>query len=505
MKSRTSGVLLHISSLPSAGGIGDLGPAAFEFARLLAAAGQSWWQILPLTPTSPSLGNSPYSSFSAFAGNPLFISPELLARQGLVSYADLDAARAAAGGGDEAAERVDFARVEAERQHLLRTAFERNRHILATDAGFLRFLAQHRHWLEEYALFVTLKAAFDGRSWVEWPEPLRLRDPHALAGWMEKESIALQREYFIQYLFHAQWGELRRACKRLGLRLVGDVPIYVTHDSADVWANPQYFKLDAAGNPTAVAGVPPDYFSETGQRWGNPVYQWDALEADGFRWWTRRLEHNLWLCDWVRLDHFRGFAGYWEIPVEEETAVNGAWVAAPGKQMFAALTAHLPSPLPVIAEDLGVITDDVRELQQAFALPGMKVLQFGFDGQAHNEHLPHNLTSTSSVLYTGTHDNDTSVGWYAKASEETRDHHRRYMNVSGNDPSWELIRLAYSSVAETVIVPIWDVMRLDGDNRMNTPGVASGNWQFRYTKDMLQADLAGGLNYLAQMYARKNG
>ena len=506
MQSRSSGVLLHISSLPSAGGIGDIGPAAHRFARLLAAAGQSLWQILPLNPTSSALGNSPYSSFSAFAGNPLFISPESLVRQGMASYADLDAAQSMACRGNGFMQHIDFPQVEKERQYLLHTVFERNRHILSTDPGFLRFCAEHRHWLDDYALFATLKAAHAGRSWVDWPESLRVRDPHTLAAWAEKERIAVQRECFIQYVFFTQWGDLRRVCGRLGLRLVGDLPIYVTHDSADVWAHPQYFKLDSAGNLTVVAGVPPDYFSETGQRWGNPVYRWDALRADGFQWWLRRVEHNLLLCDWIRLDHFRGFAGYWEIPVAEATAVNGAWVPAAGKELFAALAERFPH-LPFIAEDLGVITHDVRELQHAFALPGMKVLQFAFAGDlVENPHIPF-LCEKNAVIYSGTHDNAPTRAWFAAASDEEKQNLMEYVGheVSGEDAHQALIRLGLASVASMAVFPMQDILGLGAETRMNTPSLPSGNWTWRLTPDELRPGCLDGLAGRAAFYGRHAG
>ncbi len=499
MRVRLSGVLLHISSLPSSRNIGDLGPSAHAFARLLAECGQSAWQFLPLGPTSPAIGNSPYSSPSAFAGNALFISPELLVQEGFISHADCDAACA----GDFGRETVvDYVRAEKEREALLDAAFEKNRHRLDTDAGFAAFRAEHAFWLDDYARFMTIKRAHGGAVWTRWPEKLARRDPSALAAWDNGERDAMQRERFIQYLFFRQWAALRAHCRKLGLRLIGDAPIYVTHDSADVWANPCFFKLDGAFEPTVVAGVPPDYFSATGQRWGNPVYEWEALRHDGFRWWIQRLEHNLLLFDTVRLDHFRGFAGYWEIPATEKTAVNGKWVEAPGDALFAVLARRM-GHLPFIAEDLGVITPDVRELQRDYRLPGMAILQFAFGGGA-NPYAPFRL-DPYRVVYPGTHDNAPTKGWFCcDASHEEKENLAAYAGheITEENCHKTLLRLAHASVAGLSIVPMQDVLGLGMDARMNTPSVAEGNWTWRMRPDDMRTDAMSHLTRATSLFGR---
>ena len=490
MRLRLSGVLLHISSLPSAHGIGDFGPSAHDFARLLAASGQSLWQFLPLNPTSPAIGNSPYSSPSAFAGNTSFISPELLIEEGFVSREDVE--RAAFGevnwldGGTDVGY-VDFERVEGSRRALLQTAFDRNRHRLDADSSFQAFTEANAYWLDDYVRFVTIKNAHGGAAWINWPESLARRDMAALNDWDMRENIAMQREKFAQYLFYRQWAGLRRVCSCLGVRLVGDVPIYVTHDSADVWANPHLFKLDGAGFPFVVAGVPPDYFSPTGQRWGNPLYNWEALGSAGYDWWVRRIMHNLAMFDCLRLDHFRGFAGYWEIPAIEKTAINGRWVDAPGRQLFHVLVRRLLS-LPFIAEDLGVITPDVRELQHEMGFPGMAVLQFGFGGNlAENPHAPF-MQRPNQVVYTGTHDNAPAKGWFQDgASHQERENLAAYTGWSQTPEmcAGALIRLALGSVADTCIIPAQDILGLGMEARMNTPSTVTGNWAWRLRPNQL--------------------
>ncbi|MDP3426371.1 MAG: 4-alpha-glucanotransferase, partial [Humidesulfovibrio sp.] len=411
---RTSGVLLHLTSLPSRFGIGDLGPEALRFAEFLAMAGQSRWQVLPITPTASSLGNSPYSSFSAFAGNTLCISPEGLCDDGLLTRQELGSFALPEGG------RVDFESVERMKEAMLRMIFERR---LAADGysgdsggdsggefygepGFAEFRGHNAAWLPDFALFMALKRYFGGVAWPAWPEDIRLRRQEALQGYGLLLHHEIMFQEFCQWLFFRQWGRLKWELSKLDVEIVGDVPIYVTHDSADVWANQRLFKLDQAGQPLFVAGVPPDYFSKTGQRWGNPVFDWEACQAEGFAWWIRRMRHNFGLFDLVRLDHFRGFAGYWEIAAEEKTAIKGAWVPALGLELFTALKqAH--GSLPLIAEDLGVITDDVVALKERFNLPGMKILQFGFGPHTPTcPDAPHNHEQ-NCVVYTGTHDNNT--------------------------------------------------------------------------------------------------
>lgn len=500
MFTRASGLLLHITSLPSRYGIGDLGPAAYAFARLLRDIGQLYWQFLPLGPTSPAIGNSPYSSCSAFAGNPLLISPEKMVDDGLLSWADIEGTPA------HAPDRVDFETVEHHRARVLRAAFERNRHWLEKDHAFSTFCQQASHWLQDYVRFVTIKQQYGGSIWSEWPEPLRYRDENALAEWDAAHREDLLFETFVQYLFFRQWHDLRTHCNDLGVRLIGDVPIYVTYDSADVWTHPQFFKLDENRAPISVAGVPPDYFSRTGQRWGNPVYDWNALSRDGFSWWIRRMAHNFSLTDLARIDHFRGFAGYWEIPAEEETAIHGKWVDAPGMQLFSALSRNF-TVLPLIAEDLGIITPDVRELKAAFNLPGMKVLQFGFGGDnlIQNPDAPMNHEK-HCILYTGTHDNSPMREWFAnEAGEQGRENFSTFAGhaVSEASVAETAIRIAMSSVANTAIFPVQDVLGLDGSARMNTPSVAKGNWEWRLRPEEMELPFFKEFARMTQFFGRR--
>ena len=503
---RGYGLLLHISSLPSAYGIGDLGPAAHEFAAVLARAGASVWQFLPLHPTSTFIGNSPYSSPSAFAGNPLFISPEYLVRDGYVSHADLDCACMCLAGGALTPEpgRVDFAAVTAHRNHLLCAAYERNCHTLQGNAAFHNFCRMHDYWLHDYARFVSLKEEHGGAAWIDWPKELRRRDPKALLAWDAHAFHAVMREKFIQFLFFSQWKSLREACNRAGVALLADIPIYVTHDSADVWANPQFFHLDDTMRPVAVSGVPPDYFSETGQRWGTPLYNWELLEREDFFWWKRRLGHTLLVADMARLDHFRGFCGYWEIPAEEETAVNGRWRKAPAKAFFSSLREHF-NGLPFVAENLGVITDDVRQTMRDFSLPGMHVLQFAFGGDtpAENPDIPHRHEALS-VVYTGTHDNAPTRAWFAGIPHQER---MNLLTYIGRDAHLEtatatLARLAFASVAECAVLPAQDALDLGAEARMNTPGVAAGNWAWRLVPGQMTSESLAWLTEYARVYGR---
>ncbi len=505
MRPRVCGVLLHISSLPSAYGIGDLGPAAHAFARALAENGLTHWQFLPLTPTSPFIGNSPYSSPSAFAGNPLFISPELLLEDGFISYADLDSAL---GGTPEQAlgrdgRAVDYASVTAHRNALLRAAFAKNQPLLRANANFNFFAAKHADWLDDYAAFMSIKEACNGAIWTSWPEGLKQRRPDALAEWREKHGYEIGFHKFTQFLFFSQWERLRRACRKMGVSLVGDMPIYVTDDSVDVWAAPNLFELDENGTPSKVAGVPPDYFSETGQRWGNPVYRWDVMRQDNFKWWNRRIEHNLSMTDVVRLDHFRGFAGYWEISAEEPTAVNGRWRTAPGQELFASISRRLGN-LPVIAEDLGVITPDVRELMADFGFPSMRVLQFAFgENMSESPHIPFNH-QRNQVAYTGTHDNQTARQWFIETTEAERNNLRSYLgcDVQADNAHLALIRLALASPAETVIIPMQDILGLGAEGRMNTPSVSRGNWTWRLSENQAGTDSFAQLRGLCRLYGR---
>lgn len=477
---RASGILLHITSLPSEYGIGDLGPWSRRFAAFLAEMGQSYWQILPVCP--PGFGNSPYSGMSAFAGNTALLSPDALVHEGLLAVEDLPPQDAAD------PRRVDFTHVGASREAMLDKAFARGGEDVSTDPGFKDFCRENADWLDDWALFATLKERFGRVAWDHWPEPFRFRDPAVLDAWRDEAHELLARERFAQFLFHRQWREFKEYCNGLGVNIIGDVPIYVTYDSADVWSRPDLYQLDHQRRPIFVAGVPPDYFSATGQRWGNPVYDWRAHRDEKYQWWTRRMRHGLAQCDFLRVDHFRGFAGYWRIPVHEQTAVRGEWAEAPGVEFFTVLLRRF-GVLPIIAEDLGVITADVRELKQMFGFPGMKILQFAF-GSEWSKHVPH-FYDAHSLVYTGTHDNNTVLGWYENESTKAeRQALARYLGrvPSSEDVHMAMIRLAMQSVSNTAIFPMQDVLGLGGQHRMNTPATVNGNWLWR----LLPSDMDTG-------------
>ncbi len=495
---RTSGILLHPSSLPGPFGIGDLGPAAHRFVDLLAESGQGLWQVLPLGPTG--YRDSPYQCTSAFAGNPLLISPERLLEWGWIEPAHLKQPQLPE-------DRVDFGAVAAWKTTLLGRA-QRGFAARANDADrddFAGFKERHRDWLEDYALYAALKAAHDSRPWTDWPEPLALHEPKALGAWAKSHKAAVERHRFVQYLFFRQWSELRAYAHGRGVHLVGDMPIFVAHDSSEVWTHRDWFQLDGRGHPTVIAGVPPDYFSPTGQRWGNPLYRWDVLAADGYRFWVERLRHALGVMDLVRVDHFRGFAGYWEIPASEETAVQGRWVQGPGMDLFEAMRESLGPDLPLIAEDLGVITPDVEALRDGLGLPGMAILQFAFEdiagGFGRSEFLPHNHRKNLAV-YTGTHDNNTLLGWWADKDDEIRHQARRYLNSDGMAIHWDFIRAALASVAALAIFPLQDLVGAGPEGCMNRPGTAEGNWVWRYREEQIDPDAAPRLRELTRLYGR---
>ena len=491
---RSAGVLLHPTSLPGPYGIGDLGPAARDWVDTLAAAGQSYWQILPLSPTG--YGDSPYQSFSAFAGNAALVSPELLARDGLLTAEDLRSAPSLPEG------RADYDRAGPFKGRLLKQAWERFR---AGRADTLRdefdaFRRQKASWLDDYALFMALKDAHGGANWRDWPAPLRRREPEALAEARRSLAEQVGQYQFQQFLFFRQWRAVKEYANSRGVRLIGDAPIFVSADSADVWANPEIFLLDEQRRPTAVAGVPPDYFSPTGQLWGNPLYNWDALKQTGYGWWVNRIRTVMEKVDLVRLDHFRGFAAAWHVPAGEETAVNGRWVPGPGADLFETLRAELGG-LPIIAEDLGEITPDVYELRDRFGLPGMKVLHFAFGETAANPFLPHNY-ERNAVAYTGTHDNDTTLGWYQHLDEGRKDHVRRYLARPDDDIVWNLIRLAWASVANLAVVPAQDVLELGSEARMNFPGRPEGNWRWRLLPGQFGEAARDRLAEMTELYGR---
>ncbi len=493
---RASGVLLHPTSLPGSPAIGDLGPAATRFIDFLAAAGQTYWQVLPLGPTG--YGDSPYQCFSAFAGNPLLISPQKLAAEGILD------ASAIAANEPWPIGRVDFGRVIPWKRALLRAAFDRFRaEANATQrAAFDRFCQEAAAWLDDFALFMALKDEHNGAPWWEWERPLRQRAPDAIRAASDRLANAIAEHRFQQWLFFRQWRELRDYAQERGVRLIGDIPIFAARDSADVWANPHLFYLDDDGNPTIVAGVPPDYFSATGQLWGNPLYRWDVMHETGYAWWIERFRAIFRLVDVARVDHFRGFEAYWSVPAHETTAVNGRWNPGPGAAFFQAVIDAL-GELPIIAEDLGFITPAVAALRDQFAFPGMKVLQFAFSTDGRDPYLPHNY-QPNCVVYTGTHDNDTTVGWFTGSSTaEERAFVRRYLRRDGSDIAWDLIHLAWLSVADTAIAPMQDLLRLGTEARMNLPGSLGGNWQWRCPPDALADDLAQALRDLTDLCNRR--
>ena len=496
---RTSGLLLPISALPSAYGIGDLGPAAFQFADFLTRTNQRLWQVLPVGPIGP--GASPYSSPSTFAGNPLLISPEPLVEDGLLTEDDL------APLAELPDDHVDYARLVPRKRKVLRTAFDRYRADSSTpDATRLhRFRKNQSAWLDDYALYAALKDAHDGAGWTEWPSALVQREPDALARAREEHERAIDRHVFWQYLFHRQWSALQAYCHARDIRLFGDLPIYVAPDSADVWAHQELFHLDDDGTPSAVAGVPPDYFSPEGQRWGNPLYRWDRMAERDYEWWTERLRRAFGLFDLVRLDHFRGFDEYWAIPAKEDTAINGSWKDGPGADFFRTMEEEF-GELPVVAEDLGIITDSVGELRDTFDFPGMAVLQFAFGGSPENKFLPHNHRR-NLVAYTGTHDNNTIAGWWREGlSEQRKPFVQSYLNLPDENPGdavhWHALRAVMASVAARVVTPLQDVIGLGSEGRINTPGTEENNWTWRFTADQISEEDEERLAEITHLYGR---
>ncbi len=482
LQQRQAGMLLHPTSLPGPWHCGDLGAEAYHFVDFLQAAGQRVWQVLPLGPTQDDL--SPYQSPSAYAGNPELISIEALSQAGWLDV-----------------EPVPITMPHAKHELIARAwrTFSARADKGARDE-LQRFIGHAAYWLEDYALFRVIKGLQQGTPWNEWPVALRDHDAAALRRLADDHAEELAVVRFEQFLFFRQWFALKRYANEHGVAMFGDMPIFVAHDSADVWSQRNCFDLDECGQPLVVAGVPPDYFSATGQRWGNPQYDWEWMEADGFRWWLQRFEGQLWMFDLLRIDHFRGFEAYWEIPAHEETAMNGRWVKAPGDALFAVLQRRI-DPLPVVAEDLGIITAEVEALRRKYALPGMKILQFAFDGGAANPYLPHNHRR-NSVVYTGTHDNDTTVGWYDSLPEGVQRQVAEYFGKPGEAMPWPLLRAAYASVAKLAMAPLQDVLGLDGTHRMNTPGTTAGNWRWRFSWEMVPPDLAPRLRRLAALYGR---
>jgi 4-alpha-glucanotransferase len=485
---RSSGILIHPTSFPGRYGIGDLGHEAYRFLDFLHETGTKLWQILPLGPTG--YGDSPYQSFSAFAGNPYLISPDLLLEDNLLHSDDL---KEGLGFSDK---QVNFGQVIGAKLNILERAFirfEREPELVSVREAYARFCTDAANWLDDYALFMAIKEANGGGAWSGWSDELKNRNEAVLAEASQKYKDAIERFKFYQFIFFRQWNALRDYAREKNIQIIGDIPIFVSMDSADVWSNPELFYLDDQKIPTVVAGVPPDYFSPTGQLWGNPLYKWSVHKETGYAWWIERFQATFEMVDIVRLDHFRGFAGYWEVPAGNLTAEHGRWMPGPGADFFAALSDALDE-LPIIAEDLGEITPDVFELRDQFNLPGMKILQFAFSDDT-NPFLPHHYPE-NCVAYTGTHDNDTVHGWYDTAPEHSRDFARRYMSVDGNDIAWDMIRTLWHSRADMVLAQMQDILSMDSSGRMNYPGRLGGNWDWRMRTDALSDDLKDKLRAL---------
>ncbi len=503
--SRGSGILLHPTSLPGDFGIGDLGNEAFRFVDFLDLSSQKYWQILPLGPTG--FGDSPYQCFSAFAGNTLLISPEKLAEDDLITADDLVERP------DFPADKVDFDGVYKWKNPLLNSAYEGLNHATNVDlrGKFETFCQENEWWLDDYSLYRSIKREQEQRPWFEWPDALKLREEQALRIASEQLYEEVRAEKFFQFLFFRQWSAVKEYANGKGVKIIGDIPIFVALDSSDVWCNQDKFKLNADGTAKVVAGVPPDYYSKTGQLWGNPIYDWDEMRRDGFRWWIARMHSTLQIVDVVRVDHFRGFAASWEVPGKDKTAENGRWVDVPGKELFTELKRSL-FDLPVIAEDLGVVTPDVEELRDSFDFPGMRILQFAFGGDANHLDLPHNYIKNCAA-YTGTHDNDTAVGWFhsqagagsTRDKKEIRREHDyclKYLNSNGTEIHWDFIRSVWASVADTAIAPLPDLLGLGTEGRMNLPASTSGNWHWRMTKDSITDEITSRLKELTETYGR---
>ena len=498
MDKRGSGILLHITSLPSPYGIGDLGKSAYDFADFLHHTKQTFWQVLPLTPTSHVFGNSPYSSFSAFAGNKALISPDILVEEGLISKKDLDPKPKFPDSF------CDFKHVVPYKEKLLHNAYRHFKQKEKKSTAFCDFCQANQHWLDDFATFIVLKTHFKGQPWYMWPEDLKNRIPDRLAATKDHFRDEIEYEKFLQFRFYRQWFALKKYCNERYIHIIGDIPIYVNLDSSDVWANQRLFKLDEHKRPTALSGVPPDYFSATGQLWGNPIYRWDVLQEEGYSWWIDRMEHNMSLFDIVKVDHFRGFIAYWEVPAGSIDAVNGKWVDVPYEDFFKTLKRRFYS-LPMLAEDLGTITPDVKEVLYRLQFMCMKVLMFAFGGDfPRSQYLPHQY-GNNYIVYTGTHDNNTLRGWLDnEINDQERENIRQYIGCDAHNPMihWEFIRLAMMSVANIAIFPLQDLLGLGAEARMNVPSTATGNWQWRMTEGQITDDVRYKLTRMSEIYER---
>ncbi|MCB2179701.1 4-alpha-glucanotransferase [bacterium] len=494
---RSSGILLHPTSLPGPYGIGDLGPSAYRWVDFLDQTNTALWQVLPLGPTG--YADSPYQCFSAMAGNPYLISPDLLVEDGLLQPHHLE------GKPDFSTERVDYGKVIPWKVDLLQLAYRNHKQSGILENEFQHFFDENRDWLDDFALFMAMKQAHGLRPWVDWPAAQRDKQPQALDAFRAaNRGGIIEQHAFDQFLFFRQWVALKSYANQKNIRIIGDIPIYVAHDSSDVWSNRDLFQLDEVGKPIVVAGVPPDYFSETGQLWGNPIYKWDLHAKTKYQWWKIRMDKVLQQVDIIRLDHFRGFAGYWEVPAKETTAINGRWMPGPGKAIFKQFKDYL-GDLPLIAEDLGVITPDVKQLRLDFNLPGMKIFQFGLEGGNDDPFVPHNFEE-HCVAYTGTHDNDTSVGWYRNASPEHQGFAQYYLGLDKNPTdmqiAWRMMDRLWRSPAEFVVAPMQDLLALGTEARMNYPGTTSGNWQWRVHAGVLTDELVKKLKNLNEVSGR---
>ncbi len=493
---RSAGILLHPTSLPGKFGIGDLGSEAYNFVNFLEAAGQRLWQTFPLGPTG--YGDSPYQCFSAFAGNPLLISPEKLFEKGFLSSGNLQDIPGFN------PHQIDFGQIINYKKNLLRKAFENfKKNNNETQSPFQEFCNANKEWLEDFSFFMAAKDFHNGQLWTTWNKVLVHRDIDALKRWKGNLSDDINYHKFIQFQFFSQWKELKAYANNKGIKIIGDMPIFIAYDSADMWAHKELFTVDNDGNLETVAGVPPDYFSETGQLWGNPLYRWKEMEKDDFLWWRQRFSQLLEMIDIIRIDHFRGFDAYWEIPGGAPNAIKGRWVKAPGEKLFNTVRKYL-GEVPILAEDLGVITKEVVALRDKFNFPGMKILQFAFGKGMERKFLPHNFIK-DCMVYTGSHDNDTTRAYFEKAKLENNDiysHAQRYLNYYGEDMVGELIKAAYASVADLVVIPMQDILKLGGEARMNFPGKPGGNWTWRFTWDQVHHDLAKYYKELAALYER---
>ena len=491
---RSSGTLVHPTSFPSKYGMGDLGHEAYTFINFLEETGQTIWQVLPLSPTG--YGNSPYASYSAFAGNPYLISPDKLQEKGYVTAEDLSDAVL------PIKTEADYEASYEKKDKLYKKAFKnfRESSTKADEKRLKEFKKRNKYWLEDYTLFIACSISNDREPWNMWSKEMAQRKPSALKKARKKFADEMEYQAWLQFEFYEQWTTLKDYANSKNIRIVGDIPIFVDHNSADVWSHPEFFAVDKQGNRELVAGVPPDYFSETGQLWGNPLYKWDAIKKDGFSWWLERFKQMFDLFDAIRVDHFRGFDEYWEVKASEDTAINGEWVEAPGVELFTTIKEKLGS-LPIIAEDLGLMTQGVEDLRDQFDFPGMKILQFAFDSDETNSFLPHNYPQ-NCVTYTGTHDNDTTIGWYKSAPDIEQHRAREYTRSDGSQIQWELIRLGMFSVADQAIFPLQDFMNLETSHRMNTPGTVGNNWLWRYTPEMLQSVDTHRIRKMAEMSNR---